>query len=470
MQVAPPVSEALRARNAVVALESTIITHGMPYPQNLETAQKVEEIVRQQGAVPATVGVVDGRLHVGLSRAQMERLARRDRPSVKTSRRDLACVMAKGWDGGTTVSGTLVAAARAGIAVFVTGGVGGVHRGGQLTMDVSADVTDLGRSPVCCVCAGVKSILDVGRTLEVLETQGVAVVTLGPSDRFPAFFTADSGHRSPHHVASCAEAAAVLHQHRQLQLESGLLLAVPIPDRHRAEGEQIEEAIQRAVQEANEQGVSGRDVTPFILSRVNQLTAGASLRANIGLVENNALHGARVAVELAELVRGSGGRGAVPEPVASQLPAAGGPPPTVIGGSVIDFVVKVSEDKIKLDGSTHRGRIMQRYGGVARNVADALSRLGHRPHFLSAVGRDELGESLLTNNPHMDWRCVSRPDGRSTASYVLMVDAAGTVQFGVGDMDMHSLITPQLVERHQSALVASPLVVLDANTPAASQA
>ncbi|XP_043194157.1 pseudouridine-metabolizing bifunctional protein C1861.05-like isoform X2 [Amphibalanus amphitrite] len=483
MQVAPPVAEALRAGDAVVALESTIITHGMPYPQNLETAERVEEIIREQGAVPATVGILGGQLHVGLSRAQMERLARHERPCVKTSRRDLPCVMAKGLDGGTTVSGTLVAAARAGISVFVTGGVGGVHRGGHRTMDVSADLIDLGRAPVCCVCAGVKSILDVGRTLEVLETQGVCVVTLGESDRFPAFFTSDSGHRSPHHVTTCSEAAAVAYQHSELGLESGLLLAVPIPDQYRAEGRSIQAAIEQAVSEAEQQGVSGRDVTPFILARVNELTGGASLQANIHLVENNALHGAKVAVELAELKRNRGKRGRLegsvtraaaqsrdkvqkddPAPDAS----GGRGVPTVIGGSIVDFVIKTTDKHLQMDGSTHRGHIAQSYGGVGRNVADALSRLGHRPHFVSAVGRDQLGLAVIANNPHMDWRCVDRRESLCTASYAVLVDSTGSVQFGVGDMDIHEAITPELVERHRASLVSSPLVVTDANTPSPS--
>ncbi|KAF0287085.1 Pseudouridine-metabolizing bifunctional protein C1861.05 [Amphibalanus amphitrite] len=337
-----------------------------------------------------------------------------------------------GLDGGTTVSGTLVAAARAGISVFVTGGVGGVHRGGHRTMDVSADLIDLGRAPVCCVCAGVKSILDVGRTLEVLETQGVC------------------------------EAAAVAYQHSELGLESGLLLAVPIPDQYRAEGRSIQAAIEQAVSEAEQQGVSGRDVTPFILARVNELTGGASLQANIHLVENNALHGAKVAVELAKLKRNRGKRGrsegSATRAASSEDTAQKDDPASDAGGG----------RGVPMDGSTHQGHIAQSYGGVGRNVADALSRLGHRPHFVSAVGRDQLGLAVIANNPHMDWRCVDRRESLCTASYAVLVDSTGSVQFGVGDMDIHEAITPELVERHRASLVSSPLVVTDANTPSPS--
>ncbi|KAJ8411374.1 hypothetical protein AAFF_G00173800 [Aldrovandia affinis] len=281
--VHPSVSEALAENKPVVALESTIITHGMPYPQNLSTAEEVEAIVRAHGATPATVGVLQGRLHVGLTQEQLHFLSH-DNASLKVSRRDLPYAISKGLSGGTTVSGTMIAAHRAGIPVFVTGGIGGVHRDGENSMDVSADLTELGRTPIAVVSAGVKSILDIGRTLEFLETQGVCVTTFGKSKDFPAFFSPHSGFSSPYNVTDAKEAAELIAGMLSLGLQSGLLLAVPIPEEHSASGQLIQEAVCTAVAEASEKGIRGRDVTPFILQRVSELTRGESLKASILLL------------------------------------------------------------------------------------------------------------------------------------------------------------------------------------------
>ncbi|KAG7230980.1 hypothetical protein INR49_025009 [Caranx melampygus] len=278
-RVHPSVSQALAENKPVVALESTIITHGMPYPHNLSTAMEVESIVRAEGATPATVGVIEGRVHVGLSSEELDRLAR-CKSSLKVSRRDLPFVISKGLSGGTTVSATMIAAHRAGIPVFVTGGIGGVHRGGENSLDISADLTELGRTPIAVVSAGVKSILDIGRTLEFLETHGVCVATYGKSKNFPAFFSLQSGFTSPCQVSNPTEAAKLIESARSLGLQSGVLLAVPIPEEHAAAGQQIEEAIQAAVTEASSKDITGRDVTPFILQKVNELTEGKSLQAN----------------------------------------------------------------------------------------------------------------------------------------------------------------------------------------------
>lgn len=281
----PDVKEALADHRPVVALESTIITHGMPYPHNLSTAKEVEAIVRAEGAIPATIGILEGSIHVGLSSDELDFLAQ-SKTALKVSRRDLPYVISKGLSGGTTVSGTMIAAHRAGIPVFVTGGIGGVHRDGENSLDVSADLTELGRTPIAVVSAGVKSILDIGRTLEFLETQGVCVATYGDSKSFPAFFSRQSGFISPYHVSCPQEAADLIASTLSLGLQSGLLLAVPIPEEHAATGQQIEDAIQTAVTEASSKGVTGRDVTPFILQRVNELTKGKSLQASILLRHN----------------------------------------------------------------------------------------------------------------------------------------------------------------------------------------
>ncbi|KAL6753496.1 pseudouridine-5'-phosphate glycosidase [Haematococcus lacustris] len=300
LRLSSEVLEALRKGTPVVALESTIISHGMPFPQNLHTALEVEAVVRAGGAVPATIAVIAGVPCVGLSREQLEHIARKGPEVSKVSRRDLPVVLAKQLDGATTVSATMLLAAAAGIRVFVTGGIGGVHRGGESSLDISADLTELGRTPVAVVCAGVKSVLDIPRTLEVLETQGVCVAAY-QVDEFPAFFTPHSGCKAPCRVDSPAEAARLLHSSMALGLGGGLLLAVPIPLQHAAEGQQVEAAIQQALTEADERHVTGSQITPFLLERIRDLTGGRSLDANIKLVKNNAAVGAAVAVQLSNL-------------------------------------------------------------------------------------------------------------------------------------------------------------------------
>eukprot|EP00931_Biecheleriopsis_adriatica_P063617 TRINITY_DN38565_c0_g1_i1.p1 TRINITY_DN38565_c0_g1~~TRINITY_DN38565_c0_g1_i1.p1 ORF type:complete len:312 (+),score=71.46 TRINITY_DN38565_c0_g1_i1:26-961(+) len=298
------VQQALREGKPVVALESTIISHGMPFPQNLKTAQEVEGVLRDRGVVPATIGILGGRVHVGMEPPQLEALAKLGLACRKVSRRDLASVVAMRQDGATTVSATMLLAHQAGIPIFVTGGIGGVHRGAAESWDVSADLTELGRTPVCVVCAGAKSILDLPRTLEFLETQGVCVAGYGTSD-FPAFFTPSSGLPTSCRVDGPDQAAGLLASQLQLGLTSGMVLAVPVPAALAAEAAQVEEATRTAVQESETQGVRGNEVTPFLLKRINELTGGESLRANIALVKHNAEVGAAVALELSKLRRPS---------------------------------------------------------------------------------------------------------------------------------------------------------------------
>eukprot|EP00884_Botryococcus_braunii_P007646 jgi/Botrbrau1/16883/Bobra.150_2s0099.1 len=293
----PEIQKALRAGEPVVALESTIISHGMPYPQNLRTAIEVEAVVRANGAIPATIAIIEGVPHVGLTERQLHLIAEEGPRVHKTSRRDLAYVVAMRLNGATTVSCTMLLAARAGISVFVTGGLGGVHRGGESSMDVSADLTELGRTPVTVICAGVKTVLDIPRTLEYLETQGVPVVAYG-ADEFPAFFTARSGCRAPCRVNTPVEAAQLIHAQEQLQLNGGIVIGVPVPQEQASGAAKVEAAIQTALKEASRGGVKGPAVTPFLLKRVQELTGGASLEINIRLVKNNAAVGAQIAAAL----------------------------------------------------------------------------------------------------------------------------------------------------------------------------
>ncbi|XP_010527082.1 PREDICTED: uncharacterized protein LOC104804468 [Tarenaya hassleriana] len=302
VKVSPEVSKALSDGRAVVALESTIISHGMPYPQNLQTAKEVESIVRENGAVPATIAILNGTPCIGLNEEELGRLACLGRSVQKTAGRDIAHVVATGGNGATTVSATLYFASMIGIQVFVTGGIGGVHRHANQTMDISSDLTALGRTPMAVICAGVKSILDIPKTLEYLETQEVYVAAY-QTNEFPAFFTEKSGCKAPSRVDSPEECARVIDANAKLNRQSGILIAVPIPKEHSASGNLIESAIQQALKEAREQNVTGNAETPFLLARVNELTGGTSLASNIALVKNNARIGAQIAVSLAEQQR-----------------------------------------------------------------------------------------------------------------------------------------------------------------------
>lgn len=292
----PDVAEALRESRAVVALESTVIAHGLPYPQNVETALRMEGIVRGEGAVPATIGIIGGALSVGLTRSQIEHLATAS-DVRKVSRRDLPLVVARGEDGATTVATTMWLAHRAGIQVFATGGIGGLHRGQPF--DVSADLPELAQTPVCVVCSGAKSILDLPLTLEWLETHGVTVLGYG-SDCFPAFYHRDSGLPVDARVDTPQDAAAVFRAQRGLGLPAGLLVAVPVPVDMELDKEDMERAIAESLDLAHAHCIRGKAITPYLLAEVSRRTAGASLRANLALLENNARVAARIALALTE--------------------------------------------------------------------------------------------------------------------------------------------------------------------------
>ncbi|KAJ4437356.1 hypothetical protein ANN_17497 [Periplaneta americana] len=324
IDVSSDVSIALRNHRPVVALESTIITHGMPYPQNLEVAQQVEETVRKEvnsilvdiwivnkdyaydvgmnfailkekigkafkGAVPATIAIIGGRIKVGLDPEILADFASLNVPAIKTSRRDFPYVLSKGLNGGTTVAGTIMVANTVGIKVFATGGLGGVHRGGETTMDISTDLMELGRNSIAVVSSGIKSILDIEKTLEYLETQGVCVVTYGKNKNFPSFYTSNSGLESPYNVETPTEAAILINKLFEFRMNSGVLLAVPIPEEDAMEGSEIEEAINEALKEAKNRGIKGKEVTPFILNKVMNLTDGKSLTSSI--LNNNVKYG-----------------------------------------------------------------------------------------------------------------------------------------------------------------------------------
>ena len=300
LDISPEVQAALKEHKPVVALESTIISHGMPYPQNVETALNVEKIIRENGAVPATIAIIGGRLKAGLSKEEIEHLGKAGTAVTKASRRDLPVLCAKGMDGATTVATTMIIAAMAGISVFATGGVGGVHRGAEVTMDISADLEELGRTNVMVVCAGAKSILDLGLTLEYLETKGVPVIGYGTSE-LPAFYTRKSGFGVDYRLDTPEELAAAFAAKMKMGLQGGMLVTNPIPEEYSMDPDRINAAIEQALAEAAEKGVKGKATTPFLLANVKEHTGGDSLNSNIRLVYNNAALAAKTAKALKEM-------------------------------------------------------------------------------------------------------------------------------------------------------------------------
>lgn len=299
LSISPEVQEALKAGKPVVALESTIISHGMPYPQNVETALKVEQTIRENGAVPATIAIIGGQLKAGCTPEEIEYLGKKGQAVIKASRRDLPVLIARKADGATTVTTTMIIASMAGIRVFATGGIGGVHRGAQQTFDISADLEELAQTPVMVVCAGAKSILDLGLTLEYLETKGVPVIGFG-TEELPAFYTRHSGFKVDYRIDTPEELAAAFKAKMDCGLKGGMLVTNPIPEEFSMPKEVIDKAIDQALREMDEAGIHGKQCTPFLLAKVKDLTGGESLASNIQLVLNNARLAAKTAKALCE--------------------------------------------------------------------------------------------------------------------------------------------------------------------------
>lgn len=302
LKISEEVRQALASGKPVVALESTIISHGMPYPQNVETALTVEKIVREKGAVPATIAIINGMLTVGCTAEEIDYLGKKGHDVIKVSRRDIPFIVAKKTDGATTVASTMYIASLAGIKVFATGGIGGVHRGAEKTMDISADLDELAQTSVMVVCAGAKSILDIGLTLECLETRGVAVVGYGTQD-MPAFYTQKSGFKVDYRLDTPAEIARAFYCKEQLGLKAGMLVANPIPDEYAMDSDYINGNIEEAVREAEKLGIHGKETTPYLLDKIQKLTFGQSLASNIQLVYNNARLASDIAKELAAIAQ-----------------------------------------------------------------------------------------------------------------------------------------------------------------------
>ncbi|KAE8226114.1 hypothetical protein CF319_g1255 [Tilletia indica] len=535
VRVHESVIAAVASRRPCVALESTIITHGLKYPNNLETALACEDAIREQGAVPATIALLDGVAHIGLDRGQLERIAEaagkktsddggvvRSKP-IKAGRRDLATVLAlgKGAIGGTTVSGTMALAHLAGIPIFATGGIGGVHRGAERTMDISADLTELSRTPVSVFCSGAKSILDLPLTLEYLETAGVTVASFHPRGRFPAFYSQDSGlDVTP--VRDISHAAAIIHASASLGLKNGIVFGVPIPDSHAPAAEEIQRAVEQAVSESVEQGIDrrGKEVTPWLLARVGQLTDKA-LESNMALVVNNARVAAQTAARYCSMQDEQQDRTSSDSSSKSFLssasqvskPCLDAPVSIlVVGCAAVDISARARDTSISQStATTHPGQISLSPGGVARNIAEAASRLSSASSLgsstsivklIAPIADDAFGTFLLDEAERAGMRqdgfyIVKRPSAAAdrqeehsgdeqlvprTAVCSLSLNSEGNLLHGIADFDAtlnsdktdpatsNELGRPQHFAQHLRECLrslvtsgAQPIVAFDAN-------
>lgn len=452
--ISPRVQHALRHGIPVVALESTIITHGMSYPANKDCAIGLERILESMGCVPATIAMIDSRVKIGLDHEQIKHLAT-SKTAKKVSRRDLAL---GARTGGLTVSATIVACQHAEIPVFVTGGLGGVHRGSEQTGDVSSDMYELARTNVAVVSAGIKSILDIPKSLQLLETLGVTVVTHtdNPESRnsaFPGFWTRDSGEKS---VASLTtdECADMIHRNLQLQLGSGMIIACPIPHKSAMSQIVISNAISKALQKAHELNIHGNAITPFLLKFISDATNGESLASNIDLIENNAKIGGQIAIALAKKTAAKRASCVPSEAFAM-----------IIGGSVIDTSARPYPGHCVALTSAP-GSVSFGHGGVGRNMAEAASRLGANIAFHSIVGTDINGKALTAElEMHgVDTSGVQFHERMGTAVYNALLDKEGELVGAVADMDIHDRINPEPILK-RIALSRPTVVALDGNFP-----
>lgn len=457
LRISQQVKEALANGEGVVALESTVITHGLPYPHNLSTARSLEQKVRASGSQPATIALFDGKIHVGLDDEKLEKLAS-SQNAVKVSTRDIAKTLIRKEVGGTTVASTMKIAHVAGITVFATGGIGGVHRGADQTFDISADLQELSKTPVCVVCSGVKSILDISKTVEYLETHSVNCVVYGEENVFPSFFTRNSGRKAQFNTERLEEVVELIKTSKSLGLPYGTVLACPIPEKYAADGDVIQKAIDQAVRETIDQNIASQSVTPFILARVNELTQGASMATNIALLENNASIAGRLAAKLCDR-----------RPIAisqikknSSIPTK--PKVVSIGAAIVDFEAITSED-VKDDGGSYNGHIVQRMGGVARNHAEALGRLGCDSIFISAIGDDSNAQFFRQNSEKIDVTRVQTITNKPTCTY-LAVNVKGNVKYGIVTSEpLLSTLTPALIEKNEDVLETCDFILLDSNLP-----
>uniref|UniRef100_A0AC35TNB7 PfkB domain-containing protein n=1 Tax=Rhabditophanes sp. KR3021 TaxID=114890 RepID=A0AC35TNB7_9BILA len=462
-KVSEDVAKALELNKGIVALESTVITHGLPYPENVKLAIELEEIVIREGCVPATISIMDGYVNIGTSRNQLEKLGS-SCDSVKVAGRDIVnCLMSK-QNGGTTVSATMRLAKAAGIHVFATGGIGGVHRGAENTFDISADLIELSKTPMLVVCSGAKSILDIPKTLEFLETHGVNVIVNSDDSFFPGFFVPKSIHKAPFFTSSLEEIVENYKVGRILRQKEAHLIAVPIPEKDSSDGSLIEDAIQEAVAESKEQNINSKEVTPFILKRVRELSKGVSLTANQALLKNNAMVGAKLAALYSSTKNSvlKNEKTTMFAPRTQTIVEEKPPIVTCIGASILD-IDAMSDNKLETNGGTYNGKVVLRAGGVARNHADALTRLGVNTQLISAIGTDHMSEILEKLCKHMNIEKTIRVNKVPLPIYS-GITRQGNVLCGILNVEeMMNKISPELLMKNEEVIASSKYVVLDGN-------
>lgn len=473
LRILPEVSNALSENKAVVALESTILAHGLPYPENLHLAEEVSSIIRSKGATPATIALKDGQCRVGLTNEELHDLARsgQENRASKCSTRDIPFTIAKQiqlndqgfqnqW-GATTVASTMKLAHMAGISTFVTGGTGGVHRGGEQTLDISADLMELSRTPVVVVSAGVKSILDIEKTIEVLETFGVPVAAY-QTNQMPAFFSPTCGVLAPSQVDSADEVAISYLTSIELGFKHGFLIAVPNKD---PAGLEVEALIQSTIDEADRLGIRGRDVTPYILKHLAEKSKGESLKSNISLVKQNAAVGAEIAVAISKRSKKTTSQHRA---FSSASNGVSKKKIIVMGGAVVDIIAKPTPGNDLILSTSNPGSVTESDGGVARNIAEVLGRLGSKPFLYTSVGNDSRGRTLIQRMEE-DYGITS--DRRNvifsknnTATYLAILDAMSDMHVAIADMK--SLTEIPIPD--EDVLSEAAFLVLDANAPVES--
>jgi len=444
--ISPEVQDALDKHKPIVALESTIITHGMDYPVNLQTALEVESQVRENGAIPATIAIIAGKIHVGLDKKTIEYLATLPRSQVrKCSRRDLAYILAHKENGSTTVAATMYIAHLAGIKIFATGGIGGVHRGAETTFDISADLVELSKTPVAVVSAGVKSILDIPKTLELLETLGVPVISYG-SEWFPDFYTDNSGLKAPFKADTPEECAKIIEEGHALNLENGLLIGVPVPKGKGADPAHIKSAISEAIDESLKKGIKGAAVTPFLLKKVADLTSGESVKSNIELIKNNAKIAAQISVKIMELYYNYCQKYDV----------------VLCGGSNIDIIGKSIH--FEKDNS-NIGKVSFIPGGCTQNIMGCLHKLQYsKMLFLTSIGQDEFGEKLqkIFEDQRLKKEGIYINNDYKTGTYMCIMDENKNAN-GISDMEIHEKIPISHFAKFEKEINNSKILGLDAN-------
>uniref|UniRef100_A0A0K0EBJ1 PfkB domain-containing protein n=1 Tax=Strongyloides stercoralis TaxID=6248 RepID=A0A0K0EBJ1_STRER len=461
VKLSSEVRDGLINNRPIVALESTVITHGLPFPENIKLGKELENIVRQENCIPATISLINGKINIGTSEGDLEKLASLNNGAVKVSTRDIGNTIVSKKFGGTTVAATMFLSNLVGVKFFATGGIGGVHRHVEESFDISCDLIELGRTPVVVVCSGAKSILDIPKTLEFLETHGVNVIVNDDDCDFPGFFIPKTGLKGCYGESNLMKIAEIIKVNEEMGNKSGTLVSVPIPKEASVNGEEVERAIKRALDECREKNIGGKEVTPFILKRVRDLTEGISLTSNIALLKNNAKVASVLANKYFEILRNKD-KSIVKCFDVKNEEVEETKQVTVIGASIIDIDAIVNM-KIENNGASYPGNVYLKPGGVGRNHADALTKLGISTTLISAIGQDQFGIAMEDFCKHMDMSNVLRIPSLSTPVY-LGITSQKNLFCGILNLgEILSQITPEFLKEKEDVISNSEYIIMDGN-------